>query len=99
MKTTMLIAGACLAATLLQGTAAYAETWSGSRTGPGGVTRSGTLACGDHACGWNMQATGPEGATWSRRGGVVQGPNGGVAGFRALTGPQGNTYVRGGWRR
>jgi hypothetical protein len=98
MKKLMLFAGACMAATLLQGTA-YAESWSGSRTGPGGVSRSGTLTCGDHACGWNMQATGPEGATWSRRGGVVQGPNGGVAGFRAFTGPQGNTFVRGGWRR
>ena len=99
MRKLMLIACASTAVLLVQGGPAHADSWSGSWTGPGGVHRSGTLTCGDHACGWNMQATGPEGATWSRRGGVVQGPNGGVAGLRAFTGPQGNTFVRGGWRR
>jgi len=99
MKKLMQIAGTCLAATLLQGTAAHADSWSGNWTGPGGVNRSATAGCGPHGCAYNMQATGPNGATWSRRGGVVQGPNGGVAGVRAFTGPQGNTFVRGGWRR
>jgi hypothetical protein len=96
----MLIASACLAALMLKAAPAHADSWSRNWTGPWGVDRSATLNCGNHACGWNMQATGPNGATWSRQGGVVQGPYRSY-GYRSFTGPQGNTFVRGGswWRR
>ena len=98
MRKLMLIAGTGLVAMLLQGATAHADSWSGGWTGPGGVHRHGTVNCGNHACGWNMQATGPNGATWSRQGGVAQGPYRSY-GYRAVTGPQGNTVVRGGWWR
>ncbi len=98
MQKLILVAAASLPALLAIAAPAQAETWSGTRTGPYGVTRSGTAHCGPYGCGWNMHATGPNGATWSRRGGYVQGPYGGAS-YRAFTGPNGNTYARGGWWR
>jgi hypothetical protein len=74
------------------------ESWSGSWTGPYGVDRSATAYCGYRGCGYSMQATGPNGQTWSRSGAVVHGPYRSY-GYRAGTGPAGNSYVvRRAWR-
>jgi hypothetical protein len=84
---------------LLSVATAKADSWSRSWTGPYGVERSATGGCGYHGCGYNMQATGPNGQTWSRSGGFVQGPVHGY-GYRSVTGPQGNTFATGrAWRR
>jgi hypothetical protein len=68
------------------------EAWSGTWTGPYGVQRSVTAACGWRGCGYSMHATGPAGQTWSRSGAVVHGPYRSYS-YRAVTGPAGNTYV------
>ena len=76
---------------------ADAETWSRHWTGPHGASRSTTVHCGYHGCGYQMQAVGPNGAAWSRS--VVHGPYRSYS-YRAVTGPAGNAYVtRRVWRR
>jgi len=74
-------------------------SWSGYWTGPYGGQRSATAGCGYHGCGYSVQGVGPQGQTWSRSGAVVQGPFRSY-GYRAFTGPEGNTFVtRRAWRR
>jgi hypothetical protein len=91
--------GATLALVLLAGDTARAETWQRNWTGPYGVDRSATVHCGPYGCGYNMHATGPNGATWSRSGGAWAGPYRGFS-YRSVTGPAGNSYAVGrAWRR
>lgn len=66
---------------------ADAETWTRHWTGPYGTSRSATVQCGYRGCGYQMQAIGPNGATWSRSGAVVHGPYRSYS-YRAATGPR-----------
>jgi hypothetical protein len=78
---------------------ADAETWTRHWTGPYGTSRSAAVHCGYRGCGYQMQAIGPNGATWSRSGAVVHGPYRSYS-YRAATGPAGNAVVtRRVWRR
>jgi hypothetical protein len=67
MRKLIAMTGAAVALVLLTGDQARAETWQRQWTGPYGVDRSATVHCGPYGCGYNMQATGPNGASWSGR--------------------------------
>ncbi|WP_051249182.1 hypothetical protein [Inquilinus limosus] len=88
-----------MAGLLLAAGPAAADDWSRSWTGPHGGTRTITGQCGNHACSRSVQATGPGGRSWSRSGGVVQGPFRSY-GYRTVTGPAGRSFPAGRfWRR
>jgi hypothetical protein len=91
--------GAVAAVLLLGAATAQAADWSYSWNGPRGATGTRTVHCAYHACGFTASGTGPKGQAWSRSGGVVHGPYRSY-GYRAFTGPAGNTHVtRRVWRR
>jgi len=87
-----------LALLVLSIASARADSRTRSWIGPYGVDRQATVNCGYHGCGYNMQATGPGGQSWSRSGGVVRGPYRGYT-YRSVTGPAGNSFATGRWWR
>jgi len=79
MRRIIAMTGAALALVLLAGDSARAETWQRQWTGPYGVDRSATVHCGPYGCGYNMQATGPNGRPGPAQAGPGPGPIAGSA--------------------
>jgi hypothetical protein len=99
MKKHIAIAGSAVALLLLTAGAASAGSWSNSWSGPNGGTRDATGQCGPYGCSRSIEATGPNGESWSRSGAVARGPYRGYS-YGSITGPNGNTFARGHvWRR
>jgi hypothetical protein len=91
--------GAVMTVLMLGAGTASAADWSYSWTGPRGATGTRDVHCAYRGCRYTSSGIGPQGQAWSRSGGVYHGPYRNY-GYRAFTGPAGNTYVtRRAWPR